>query len=241
MKKQLLSNFLVGASACALSFLGAKQACAQAAPSGTSFYGNATGTNAMTVLSLAPTTTNKTPYIHMFGNDFNNADVAGSVNYISGYNQNGNAAAHSFQLRDASGNSWNRALQIFQNGQVLIGTGIKPTTQPGYKLAVGGKLVAQSLYITAPSKWADFVFEPSYKPMTIPALEIYLHQNKHLPYIPSAQDVESDGYNVSEMDAKLLRTMEEMTLQVIKLDKEVKKLKTENIQMRKHIMHLTKK
>lgn len=117
-----------------------------------------------------------------------------------------------------------RRMQILANGQIRIGKTV-PTNHPDYKLSVEGKVVAQSLYVTSPSNWADFVFAPTYKPMPLPELETYLRTNKHLPYIPSAKEVEANGYSVADMDAKLLRTVEELTLQVIELRKQVDQLK----------------
>jgi len=60
--------------------------------------------------------------------------------------------------------------------------------------------------------------------MSLLKLEAYLQQNKHLPTIPSASEVEAKGYSVTEMDAKLLQTIEELTLHVIELSKQVKEL-----------------
>lgn len=117
-----------------------------------------------------------------------------------------------------------RRMQISPGGQVMIGK-LTPTTQTDYKLAVEGKLVAQSMYVTNPSTWADYVFAPTYKVMPLPELEAYLRTNKHLPYIPAAQEVQTKGYNVAEMDANLLRTVEELTLQLIELRKQVEQLK----------------
>jgi hypothetical protein len=117
-----------------------------------------------------------------------------------------------------------RKMQISPTGQVLIGK-TTPTTQTDYKLAVDGKLVAQSIQVTNPNTWADYVFAPTYKVMPLPELETYLRTNKHLPYIPSAKEVEAKGYDVAEMDANLLRTVEELTLQVIELRKQVEQLK----------------
>jgi hypothetical protein len=115
-------------------------------------------------------------------------------------------------------------MQISPSGQVMIGK-TQPTTQTDYKLAVEGKLVAQSMYVTNPSTWADYVFAPTYKVMPLPELEAYLRTNKHLPYIPAAEEVQTKGYNVAEMDANLLRTVEELTLQLIELRKQVEQLK----------------
>jgi hypothetical protein len=162
-------------------------------------------------------------YIEMWGN---NSGAHGNIGYVAGLNpNNNNNESHLFWVPSTSG-GYSKALTILQSGQVSIGT-TKPTAQPDYKLSVSGKLVAQSMYVTNPSNWADFVFEPNHKFMTLPALETYLQQNKHLPAIPSANEIIANGYNVTEMNAKLLQSLEELTLQVIQLNKEVEKLKAQ--------------
>jgi hypothetical protein len=137
-----------------------------------------------------------------------------------------------FTPSGGGGAYWNYAVStefsnngdVFFKGKVKMGSRISQA-HPDYRLSVEGKLVTQSIYVTNPTTWADFVFEPSYKLMPLPALENYLLTNKHLPYIPSAKEVETNGYNVAEMDAKLLRTVEELTLQVIALSKQVEEMK----------------
>lgn len=113
------------------------------------------------------------------------------------------------------------SMSIRATGQVVIGRQPIPTTQSDFKLAVDGKLVSKSIYVTSQS-WADFVFEPSYKRMPLPELETYLKVNKHLPHIPSAKEVEAEGYNMGQMDAKLLQSLEELTLHVIEQEKRLK-------------------
>ena len=147
------------------------------------------------------------------------ASVGGDLTFITAPSANAGAAQtlSDDQVVDL------RRMQILANGQIRIGKTM-PTNQPDYKLAVEGKLVAQSLYVTAPGNWADFVFAPTYQPMSLRNLERYLQLNKHLPAVPSASEVETKGYSVTEMDAKLLQTVEELTLHVIALSKRVQEL-----------------
>lgn len=146
---------------------------------------------------------------------------------------------------------WSRQTEFSKNGDVRFSGNIKigrniPTNHPNYRLAVEGKLVCQSLYITAPTSWADFVFADRHKYLSLPKLESYLLRNKHLPAIPSAEEITSNGYNVTEMDAKLLQSVEELTLHVISLNKEMVAMRKENIRMKAKIHalqrdHLQKK
>jgi len=56
-------------------------------------------------------------------------------------------------------------------------------------------------------------------------VKIFLTFNKHLEGVPSKKQVEN-GYNLSEMDAILLQKVEELTLYVVQLQKEIEALKT---------------
>jgi hypothetical protein len=67
-----------------------------------------------------------------------------------------------------------------------------------------------------------------------------VNENKHLPEIPSAAEIEKTGLGVGEMNMKLLKKIEELTLYVIELNKEVKGLKTENKELKKEINELKK-
>lgn len=75
------------------------------------------------------------------------------------------------------------------------------------------------------SGWADFVFEPTYKLPSLQELEIYINKNKHLPEVPSAAEVEKNGVDVGEMNKILLQKIEELTLHVIRQQKEIEELK----------------
>ena len=223
MNKQLLPSLTIAFLVCALSI---QQANAQYNP----LYGNSKGAGSNMQIHVASPGIDD-PYIHMFGNDNGDYNVSGSINFVSGYNSNQQGTAFSFALRTAPSGGYPKALQIFQDGRTLVGQR-QPSTQTDYKLAVDGKVVAQSLYITQPGSWADFVFAPSYKLMSLSKLDAYLKLNGHLPAIPAASEVELGGYNLTEMDAKLLQSVEELTLHVIKLGKQNAYMQTELRKMR---------
>jgi hypothetical protein len=79
--------------------------------------------------------------------------------------------------------------------------------------------------VTASLPWPDYVFDANYKATPLSATESYIRKNGHLPGMPSQKDVAKNGINVAEIQAKMLKTMEEMTLQMIALKKENDKLK----------------
>ena len=73
--------------------------------------------------------------------------------------------------------------------------------------------------------WSDFVFGNDYNLLTLSEVEDYIDKNGHLPDIPSEAEVEENGINIGEMQAKLLQKIEELTLYVIQLEKEIDELK----------------
>ncbi|QJB42431.1 hypothetical protein HF324_33105 [Chitinophaga oryzae] len=105
-------------------------------------------------------------------------------------------------------------LYVRGDGNVGIGTSV-----PQAKLAVKGDIFAQRVKVTQ-TGWADFVFHPEYKLPGLLEVERFVKQHRHLPEIPSQQEVEQNGQDVGEMNKKLLQKVEELTLYLIEMKKE---------------------
>ncbi|MBA2613206.1 MAG: hypothetical protein H0U95_14650 [Bacteroidetes bacterium] len=142
--------------------------------------------------------------------------------------------------------TWNNALPVFElfntsaaynnvnvftikgSGAVQIGKGLN-STSPHYNttmLSVDGKVVCNSLYVRPVTDWADYVFADNYKLPNLYDIEKYYQANKHLPEIPSAAEVKENGINVGEMNTLLLKKIEEMTILMVKQQREIDELKT---------------
>lgn len=80
---------------------------------------------------------------------------------------------------------------------------------------------------------ADYVFEEGYDLKNLSEVEAYVNENKHLPGIPSAAEIEKDGVSLSKMTNLLLEKVEELTLHMIQLEKENKALKAEMQNLKK--------
>lgn len=121
--------------------------------------------------------------------------------------------------------------KIQDNGEVSIGN---LTTPSGYKLYVEDGILTEKVKVATvnSSDWADYVFEEDYDLNTTEEVEQFIKANKHLPNVPSAKEVSENGINMVEMDATLLRQVEELWLQVIDLKKEVNNLESENISLK---------
>jgi len=62
---------------------------------------------------------------------------------------------------------------------------------------------------------------PSYNLMPLKELEQYILKNKHLPDVPTQDEISKNGIDVYEMNAVLLKKVEELTLYVIELEKRI--------------------
>jgi hypothetical protein len=109
-------------------------------------------------------------------------------------------------------------VSYFNGGNVGIGT-----TNPMNKLDVNGTVHAREVKIDN-NNWPDFVFKSNYKLRQLVEVENFIKVNGHLPEMPKAEDVHSNGVNVSDMQAKLLQKVEEMTLYIIEQNKQIKEL-----------------
>lgn len=130
-----------------------------------------------------------------------------------------NDAAFNFKERFSGANLF----RILVNGQVKIGT----DTQVGGSysnamLTVGGNgiIVGKEVVVTQ-QNWADFVFSPNYKLPKLQDVESYYLKNKHLPGIPSENDVLEKGVSLGEMNKILLQKIEELTIYVVALQKQL--------------------
>ena len=104
-----------------------------------------------------------------------------------------------------------------------------------YTLYVAGGMIANEVRVTAPTNpFPDFVFDKKYKLQSLTDLEKYVTENKHLPHIPGAKEIESNnGYELGEMQRKLLQTVEEQTLYIIDLQKQLNQLKADMSDLKK--------
>ncbi|QLE02503.1 fibronectin type III domain-containing protein [Galbibacter sp. BG1] len=121
-----------------------------------------------------------------------------------------------------------QANNFFADGNVGIGT----NTTLGYRLAVAGNIVAEEVRVALQGNWPDYVFENSYNLPSLEEVENHIKKNKHLIDIPRANSVEKDGILLGNMDAMLLRKIEELTLYTIQQEKKIKKLEEENCKIK---------
>jgi hypothetical protein len=106
--------------------------------------------------------------------------------------------------------------------QVSIGNKIYGDTD--YRLTVEGKIRARELRLDT-DVWPDYVFAENFRLQSLHDVEKFIKENKHLPGVPSATEIDNDGIAVSEMIKVQMQKIEELTLYMIELKKENEMLK----------------
>ena len=115
-------------------------------------------------------------------------------------------------------NIGNGLLTLGRNGDFNVGIG---TTTASEKLEVNGTIRSKEVKVEA-SPWPDYVFDEAYDLKSLAETEQYIKENKHLPNLPSAEEVSENGIELGEMNAKLLEKIEELTLHQIEMMKLIK-------------------
>lgn len=91
-------------------------------------------------------------------------------------------------------------------------------------MRVNGNIICQDLEVTL-TNWWDEVFKPDYSLMTIYELEKYISENGHLPGVPAESEVVGQTMSVQDMNLMLLKKVEELSLYVIDLQKQIDEIK----------------
>jgi hypothetical protein len=149
------------------------------------------------------------------------------------------------ELHIVRGSGINNGIVVHSNGGVSIETDYLPST---YSLAVNGKAICEELRVDLFAAWPDYVFEPEYELMPLKEVREVLAEQKHLPGMPSATEVQDNGQMVGEIQLKLLEKVEELMLYVIGLEEKtdlqaerIEKLELENSGLRRLILDNTGK
>jgi hypothetical protein len=114
---------------------------------------------------------------------------------------------------------------IISNQNIGIGTELFEDNTGSYRLSVDGKIRATGIRVY--TDWADYVFEDNYYLKPLNEVEHFIEENGHLPNIPSEKNVLENGIELGEMNKLLLEKIEELTLYLIKQNKEIKDLKSQ--------------
>jgi hypothetical protein len=166
---------------------------------------------------------------HLFDDGFLRISAGGGTGAItkSYIELSGHSTLPDMNRNIVFGTNGAERMRINLNGNIGIGT-----TIPDEKLTVKGKIHTQEVRVDMSGPLVpDYVFAQDYKLKSLQEVENYIKENKHLPEIPSAQEIEKNGLMLAEMNMNLLKKVEELTLYIIEIKKE--NIKQNEIQNKK--------
>jgi hypothetical protein len=146
---------------------------------------------------------------------------------------------HTYQGTSATGQEFTgyERMRIDNSGNVGIGT-----SSPDAKLAVKGTVHTQEVKVDLLGAVApDYVFEKNYNLLSLEDIAAYVADKKHLPEVPSAREMETNGINLKAMNLLLLKKVEELTLYLIELNRSVELQKKINDTLTNEIQLLKNK
>ncbi len=126
----------------------------------------------------------------------------------------------------------------YVSNNLRIGT---TTGATGYALSVNGKAICTEMRVQLQSQWPDYVFGESHQRLSLDALESFIQEEKHLPGLPSAAQVEAQGgIDLGEMQRLTVEKVEELTLYILELKKISDELRSENAALRERLDAIAK-
>jgi len=150
-------------------------------------------------------------------------------------NITGKILANGLDITHTTNDSWASANTLRVNQDLTRALSVINTTTNKEVFALYGngvlstkKIFTEKIEVTMSaltSYWYDHVFYPDYDLRSLSELEQYIKQNHRLPEIPSAEQVRENGIDLGDMQGKLLLKIEELTLYVIQLQKQIDELK----------------
>jgi hypothetical protein len=123
-------------------------------------------------------------------------------------------------------------MRVKGSGAVCIGT---TDVAAGYILNVGGKAIAEEMRVQLRAAWPDYVFDEGYELPSLESVERFVQENKHLPDVPDAAQVQQEGIMLGDMQTRMVRKIEELTLYLIQQQKELEQLKHDNLIMKEQM------
>ena len=140
-------------------------------------------------------------------NSYATISISGMKDLKNGFSFSGTEHSRAFIVKNETNNK--TSFVVFGNGTVNA-----------------GKIYAEAIEVLPSSvyNWPDYVFEKDYHLRSLGELSSFINENKHLPDMPSAQEMEESSINVAEMNMSLLKKVEELTLYILDLQEQINSL-----------------
>jgi hypothetical protein len=120
------------------------------------------------------------------------------------------------------------------NGDALSVNDRSAGFKTNFKVKANGTVYAREIFVQLTS-FPDYVFSSSYKLTPLSEVESYVKANSHLPNVPTADEVKTNGANLGEIQKANIEKTEELYLYLFELNKKVEALVKENQELKEQI------
>ncbi|MFZ5964900.1 hypothetical protein ACOXXX_18300 [Thalassococcus sp. BH17M4-6] len=112
----------------------------------------------------------------------------------------------------ASGTTWFVTHENAGANRLIIADGV--ADGPEFTLTAGGDVTIPGNFISGNTTLnvPDYVFEDSYALRPLSEVAEFIGTNRHLPDVPSAAEIAAQGLDMTDMQMRLLKKVEELTL-----------------------------
>jgi hypothetical protein len=100
------------------------------------------------------------------------------------------------------------------DGNVYVGAATCPNN-----LRVNGTIFATEIQVKL-DVFPDYVFKKDYNLLSLSEVENHINSHGTLPGMPTEKEIVENGLNINQMQIKLVEKIEELTLHMIRLEKE---------------------
>ncbi|MCC7246383.1 MAG: hypothetical protein IT269_11940 [Saprospiraceae bacterium] len=125
-------------------------------------------------------------------------------------------------------------------GKVAIGADPVPTVG-SHALYVGGSAIAEEVVVKLKVNWPDYVFSANHCLPSLQEVASYIAVEKHLPGVPSANEIAQFGLAVGDMQKIQMEKIEELYLHLIELEKSMNELKSENQSLKNRLEQIERR
>lgn len=139
------------------------------------------------------------------------------------YVDSGLVSSYNSDISIATGNDTNTPDTRMTISKTTGNVGIAVAPHATSKLHVDGEVRASN-FVSSATSFPDYVFEADYEITPLEEIEAYVKEHKHLPNMPSEQEVVNEGLNMPLIIDRSVENIESIFLHLIEMQKGMKQL-----------------
>ncbi|MCC7507034.1 MAG: hypothetical protein IT259_17135 [Saprospiraceae bacterium] len=117
------------------------------------------------------------------------------------------------------------------DGTLVLGASVPNPPHAGalvHQLYIGGSMICTEAKVALIPAWPDYVFEEDYQLMPLAEKEQFVKENRHLPGVPTAQEVAETGLPLGQTQLAVTQNLEEVYLHLFEMEKRLNALEAAN-------------